>query len=228
MRAPKAEKKIMALSLEGSTPMQVVAKYTEERLVFIGAKRIQGDPAEWTSTIEKLIADRIEKDWVVIVEDRTDSFSDMAVLWDFGAIMSDGKTAMQQCLDWYFALYSRGAIVFPDSMQPFALRVQAEGSLIDMTNDDKGRLVYKVDWRRITCGHKAMLLCVAGAILEEPMSDRWLNKLFEIAQSQIVENANLALARRIQALTGGHTLALAQAYEARVKAKELKKEGARQ
>lgn len=223
MRAPKAEKKIMALSLEGAMPMQVIAKYTEEKLVFAGARRIQGDPSEWMPGIETLIAEKIKDDWVVIVEDRTDSFSDMAVLWDFGAIMSDGKTAMQQCLDWYFALSSRGAIILPDEMSQFALRMHAEGSLIDMTNDDKGRLVYKVDWRRITCGHKAMLLCVAGAILEEPMSDRWLNKLYEIAQNQIVENVNLALARRIEALSGKRTLQAATDFEKRVQEMESKK-----
>lgn len=225
MRAPQAEKKIMALSLEGAMPMQVVAKYTEEKLVFVGARRIEGYPDEWMPDMEAMIADRIKQDWVVIVEDRTDSFSDMAVLWDFGAVMSDGKTAMQQCLDWYFALSSRGALVLPDEMQQFALRVQSEGSMIDLTNDDKGRLIYKVDWRRITCGHKAMLLCVAGAILEEPMSDRWLNKLYEIAQNQIVENTNAALARRIEALSTKHTLTMAEKFEAQVKATENSKQG---
>lgn len=224
MRAPQTEKKIMALSLEGAMPMQVVAKYTEEKLVFIKAKRFEKRPEEWMPEIEGMIADRIKQDWVVIVEDRTDSFSDMAVLWDFGAIMSDGKTAMQQCLDWYFALSSRGALVFPDDMQQYALRVQSEGSMIDLTNDDKGRLIYKVDWRRITCGHKAMLLCVAGAILEEPMSDRWLNKLYDIAQNQIVENTNAALARRIETLSGGYTLRMAEKFEESVKATENRKQ----
>ena len=45
------------------------------------------------------------------------------------------------------------------------------------------RLVYDVDWNRMTGGHKAILMCVAGAVMELPFSDRWLNEFAKASQS---------------------------------------------
>ena len=55
-------------------------------------------------------------------------------------------------------------------------------AMVNFRHDEKGRLVYDVDWNRITGGHKAVLMCVAGAVMELPFSDRWLNAFTEASR----------------------------------------------
>lgn len=222
MRAPDMEKKIHAFALEGVKPTQVVALYKDKRLFFKGMESILGDPDEWMPTIEEQINKRIADNWVVLVEDRTGSFSDRAVLCDFDRLDGDGRTFLQRCFDWYFALQSRGALVFPESMLPYRLQT-SEGGMIDFDNDEKGRLIYKVDWRRFTGVHKAILMCVAGAIMEDPASDRWLNEFLGKPNPDICSPLSRLL-KHIHAVTIGQTISLSQQFEQRREEVEARKE----
>ncbi len=43
-------------------------------------------------------------------------------------------------------------------------------------NDDRGRSVYHVNWTNFKSSHLVLLMCVAGAVLEEPLSERWVKE----------------------------------------------------
>ena len=43
-----------------------------------------------------------------------------------------------------------------------------------MENDDRGRSVYRINWTNFRDAHLALLMCVAGAAMEEPLSERWI------------------------------------------------------
>lgn len=222
MRQPETDKKILAIAVEGAMPVQVAAIYTKKTLVYTGMESITGSPDEWRDTIEASIADRIARNWVVLVEDKTGSFSDKAMLFDFDRVDEDGRTYLQLCFDWYFALQARGAIVFPEEMQRFAIRAHTEGTMLDLGHDEKGRLLYKVNWTQFTSGHRAMLMCIAGAILEDPASDRWLNHFLGLPEPTANDPWS-KLMRHVNALTVGHALRLGEQFEARVKAVEDRK-----
>ena len=224
MRVPETDKKILAIALEGAMPVQAAAVYTKKTLVFSGIKNIMGGPDEWRDTIEETIAERIAKNWVVLVEDKTGSFSDRAILFDFDRTGDDGRTYLQQCLDWYFALQARGALVFPEDMQRYTIRAHTEGAMLDFGHDEKGRLLYKVNWAQFSPGHRAMLMCIAGAILEDPASDRWLNHFLGLPEPMANDSWSKML-RHIHAVSVGHTLRLGAEFEERVKATEARKTG---
>lgn len=224
MRVPETDKKVFAIALGGAMPVQATAVYTKKTLAFVGIKNLAGSPDEWRDTIEEIIAERIAKNWVVLVEDKTGSFSDKAILFDFDRMGDDGRTYLQQCLDWYFALQSRGAIVFPESMKRYEIRAHTEGTMLDLGHDEKGRLLYKVNWMQFTPGHRAILMCIAGAILEDPASDRWLNHFLGLPEPTANDPWSKML-RHIHTVSIGQTLRLGEQFEERVKAVEDKKAG---
>ncbi len=222
MRMPETDKKILAIAVGGAMPIQAAAVYTKKTLIFTGMKDLTGSPDEWRDTIEEVIAERIARNWVVLVEDKTGSFSDKAILFDFDRMGDDGRTYLQQCLDWYFALQARGAIAFPEKMQRYIIRAHTEGAMLDFGHDEKGRLLYKVNWMQFTPGHRAMLMCIAGAILEDPASDRWLNHFLGLPEPKANDPWSQLL-RHVNAVTTGYVLRLGADFEERVKATEDRK-----
>ncbi len=223
MMLPESNKKILAVVLETMPAVLVTAKYADQRLVFQGYERLAGNPDTWLSDIRKLVDESIDKGWVVVVEDRTQSFSDRAMLWDFDRIYDDGRTAMQTCLDWYFALQGRGALVFPQSMNAYVIRSQVEGAMLDFAQDEKGRMVYKVDWRKFTSTHRGIMMCIAGAVMEDQYTDRWLNAFF--AQEKSPEPSPLIqFLRHVNAITVQQTMRLGEDFEESRQQKEAEKE----
>lgn len=224
MMPPATSKTVLAVVLETMPAMLVTARYANQCLEFKGAERIAGKSETWLPEIRQLVEECIAKDWVVVIDDRTQSFSDKAMLWNFDRLNEDGRTAMQECLDWYFALQARGALIFPESMNAYIIRSQVEGAMIDFANDDKGRMVYKVDWRKFQSAHRGIMMCIAGAFMEEPMSDRWLNAFF--SKETYPEPSPLTkFLRHVDAITTQQTMRLGEDFEARIREREAQKEG---
>ena len=173
MTPTKNEKKIFALAFANGRPAVAHAYYSDAYLDIVKIQDILGRPDEWLPLVQADIDKHVDSDWVVMVDDKTFSISEKATMYDFDALAETGKTNLQLALDWYFALDERGSIRLDDACKKYALQT-GEMSLIELRNDDKGRVVYNVDWNRFSAGHRALLLCVAGAMSEEMYSDRWM------------------------------------------------------
>lgn len=173
----ESRKRIMTISLEGQQRAQAFAMWDGERLIVLELREIVGDPETWLPDMLQDIDAKVESGWVVMVEDRTASFATAATAYNFDEMGENGRTKLQEALDWYFSLDGRGAIILGDGMERYAIRRGGEGGLVDCSTDEKGRLVYKIDWNRFCAGHKAMLMAVVGAVIEEPLSERWLRAM---------------------------------------------------
>lgn len=173
----ESRKRIMTISLEGQQRAQAFAMWDGERLIVLELREIVGDPETWLPDMMKDIEDKVGSGWVVMVEDRTASFSSAATAFNFDEMGENGRTQLQEALDWYFSLDGRGAIILGDGMERYTIRRGGEGGIVDAATDEKGRLVYKIDWNRFGAGHKAMLMAVVGAVIEEPLSERWLRAM---------------------------------------------------
>lgn len=170
-----SQKKILTIALEGERKVQAAAMYADSHLTVLEMNEITGDPDEWLEVMREDITEKTRKGWVTMVEDRTNSFPGEATSFNFDAICEDGRTYLQCSLDWYFAMQARGQIILEQYMERYTLRLNSQ--LIDSNHDEKGRVVYAVNWREFTGGHKALLMCVAGATMEEPISERWIRTM---------------------------------------------------
>ena len=97
-------KRILAISLEGGRRAQALAAWDGERLIVTDIREISGNPDEWLPVMLADIEAKVERGWVVMVEDRTGSFPSRATAYNFDALGPDGRTHLQSVLDWYFAL----------------------------------------------------------------------------------------------------------------------------
>lgn len=165
-------KKILAASFEGKRPAQVIAAWTGEALMILEAHECAMDPRIWLENLLEDIARK--KGWEIFVEDRTRSFPAPATSYDFNAPGPDGRPNIQHCLDWYFALKRRGALIFDDSAKRYEMREGGAADLIAAGSDELGRLKYDVRWTDFTATHRSILLAVAAACLEEPLTERWV------------------------------------------------------
>lgn len=174
MYGGESSKKILAISFEGVRRAQAFAAWDGNRLVLMDLLESTGDPDAWLPAMLEDIEGKLDRGWVVMVEDRTASFPSRATAYNFDAMGPDGRTHLQSALDWYFALDGRGAVILKPEMRRYALRLGGANDILACKNDEKGRLVYDLRWESITPGHKALLMCVAGAVMEEPLSERWM------------------------------------------------------
>ena len=175
------DKKIVSIALESERKYSAHAVYTDGVLVVTHCQPITGTVSEWKPKLIKDIEEKTEKGFAVVVEDRTHNFSPCAVSFNFDEIMDDGRTMLQHCLDWYYSLDAVGNLMLDRGVETHAIR-KGDMAMVNFRHDEKGRLVYDVDWNRITGGHKAVLMCVAGAVMELPFSDRWLNAFTEASR----------------------------------------------
>lgn len=171
-------KKILAVSFEGPRPAQGAAMWDGKELYVKEIREIGVDAYAWIQTLMEDIKVKSGLGWVVMVEDRTASFASPATTWNFDSVGTDGRTNLQSALDWYFALNSRGQIFMEDRLARYKIGMGAgDQDMVYRKNDEKGRMRYEINWQQFTCGHRALLMCVAGAVLEPPLSDRWM-KIF--------------------------------------------------
>ena len=220
MPMPAGQKKKILAIAHGDRRVQAAAMYDGQRLIMVELRDIIGNPDEWLPKMHEDIAAKVEGGWVVMVEDRTASFSPLATPFNFDAVSEGGRTNLQNCLDWYFDMDARGDIILGPGMERFRITLGGEGGLLDAKHDEKGRVVYHVDWRRFQAGHKALLMCVAGAVMEEPLSERWL-KVMTRALAGAKENPNWL--KTFHAITKGYDKVRDKDFEARVAQTENRK-----
>lgn len=170
------QKRILAVAFEGRRPAQASAMWNGQHLYIKELREINEDRFVWTEAIKQVVEDKVRDGWVVMLEDRTFSFPGNATSWNFDVVGDDGRTNLQSALDWYFALQGRGQIEFTDATLRFAMKLGGEQDMIYAKNDERGRLVYCVNWPAFKSAHRALLMCVAGAVMEEPLSDRWIKE----------------------------------------------------
>lgn len=172
-------KQIFAVSLDSPKKHRAAATLFEDtRLVITHCVSITGAPDVWRDKLKLEIEEKAQQGFAVIVEDRSGRFSPWASSFCFEDV-EDERTMLQHSLDWWFSLENSGNLILDRAVQRFAIRAGEEGGLIDIKHDDKGRLVYHPNWMAFTGGHKAMLLCVAAAMLENPLSERWIAAMLD-------------------------------------------------
>lgn len=172
-------KQIFAVSLDSPQKHRAAATlFDDARLVITHCVPITGAPDVWRDKLKLEIAEKAQQGFAVIVEDRSGRFSPWASSFCFEDV-EDERTMLQHSLDWWFSLENSGNLILDRAVQRFAIRAGEEGGLIDIKHDDKGRLVYHPNWMAFTGGHKAMLLCVAAAMLENPLSERWIAAMLD-------------------------------------------------
>jgi len=167
-------KQIFAVSLDSPQKHRAAATlFDDTRLVITHCVPITGAPDIWRDKLKLEIAEKAQQGFAVIVEDRSGRFSPWASPFCFEDV-EDERTMLQQALDWWFSLENSGNLILDPAVRRFAIRAGEEGGLIDIKHDDKGRVIYHPNWVAFGGGHKAMLLCVAAAMLENPLSERWI------------------------------------------------------
>lgn len=170
------EKRVFAVSFENNQQAEAEAIWKNNTLYIDRIELIFQDIEFWIPELLKKFQVRLETNWVVIVDDKTGMFSDDVIAYDFDTDVGDGRTNLQKTLDCYFSLQSRYAIGFDAQAERYAIKSNQDNSIFNLDHDEKGRKVYKIQWTKFTSGHRAMLLCVAGAVMEEPLSERWIRE----------------------------------------------------
>lgn len=177
MPATLPTKRIFAVSLDSPSKHRAAATlFDDTRLVITHCFPLTGAPEAWRASLQQEIADKAAAGFAVVVEDRSGRFSPWASPFCFEDV-EDERTMLQQSLDWYFSLENSGNLILDPAVQRFAIRAGEEGGLIDIKHDDKGRVIYHPNWTMFNGGHKALLLCVAAAMLENPLSERWVTAM---------------------------------------------------
>lgn len=174
--ALQSEKKnILALSFGVlNKSAKAIASYIDGNIIVTELQEIIDPPSRWLPDVLQEIEEKSAKDWVCLVEDKTASLRSSAILYNFDEMTESGRTNLQVALDWYFAMQARGALILREDMQRYALRYGSDMSVIDLDTDERGRIRYRLQWANLTAGHRALLMCVAGAMQEEPLSERWM------------------------------------------------------
>ena len=178
------KKQIFTLSLDSENRhMASAILFDGNRLAITHCVPVAGPPSQWRG---KMLADMETKaaaGFAIAVEDRSGTFSPHAASVCFDDV-EDGRTLLQQSLDWWFSLKNSGNLLLDTSVTRYDMKAGEEGSLIDIKHDEKGRIVYHPNWMQFHGGHKAMLLCVAAAMLEEPLSGRWIDTMLAAVSKQ--------------------------------------------
>ncbi|MBQ7609127.1 MAG: hypothetical protein IJU76_14350 [Desulfovibrionaceae bacterium] len=153
---------------------RATASYIDGNIIVTEIQEIVAPPAEWLPDMLQEIEEKSEKGWVCLIEDKTASLKTSAILYDFDEIGESRRTNLSVALDWYFSMQARGAIILREDMQRYVLKYGTDMSAVDLDDDDRGRIRYRLQWSHLTAGHRALLMCVAGAMMEEPLSERWM------------------------------------------------------
>lgn len=173
-KQPKAVKNIFAVSLDSPKKHRAAAiLFGNDRLYLTHCLPISGK-GEWREELREEIATKATSGFVVIVEDRSGVFSPHANSFCFEDV-HEGRTMLQHAFDWYFSMQNSGNLVLAKDLNRYAM-TQTENSVVDLKNDDKGRVLYVPQWERFHGAHKAILLCVIAARME-PLSDHWFDAM---------------------------------------------------
>jgi len=191
--------KIFVVCLASLKKFRAHAVYNGETLVIGMVQQIEatGIFGKWKAPLIKEIEERKADGYIVLVEEKTDYISQYATQYLLEDLNDDHEGSRRSnyfdALDWFFALADTGNIVFHSDCAQFNINAVSEGGMVDRQNDDKGRSVYKVDWKRFNGGFRAVLLCVVAA-LYEPLSERFLDVMFQADErAHVIANPALKM-----------------------------------
>ena len=165
-------RKILAASVESQRRAAAYGLWDGETLVVTHLVALTAPT--WRDDLRAECARRADAGFAVLVEDRAGDFSPRAASVSFDTVDEGGMTVFQRCVERTVSLEARGALVAPPEVARYVLRV-GDGGLVDVGHDERGRAVLRPDWTRITGAHRALLLVVHGAVMEPPLSERWLS-----------------------------------------------------
>lgn len=164
-------KSIFAVSLDSANRHRAAATLMDGTRLFIThCVPIAGRFEVWRDSLRAEIEEKAANGFAVIIEDRSGRFSPYASCLDF-ADVEDGATMLQHALAWWFSLEHSGNLILDPAVTRFAMR-SGEGGNIEIKSGDRGSFLYQPDWNQFHGGHKALLLCVIAAMMEDPFSDR--------------------------------------------------------
>ncbi|MFH1984791.1 MAG: hypothetical protein ABIL58_23365 [Pseudomonadota bacterium] len=171
--------KILAVSMTGLTKHKAYAVYDGEKLIVTHISEIKGAFVTWRDALIEEIEGRRAEGYVCIVEEKTDHVSRFASQYQFDSVdIETGRTNLYEALDWYFPMMEMGHVVVAKEYQKFLIRPGSEGQRVERGQDDKGRITYAINWASFSSGHRALLLCVVGAMVE-PVSDRYVGEMLD-------------------------------------------------
>lgn len=167
--------RILGVSLTTAERIGLSAAYDGSTLVLGKIETFDGGLLQWRSMAAGRVRAAMQGGAAVFVEEMGDAVSQYA----HGILLSDthpidNRPMLSVALDWYFAMLNAGAIIFA----PGTERSRIMESAVDMSSDDRGRNVYRVDWSRVKGAHRAMLLCCLAAEGLQPISDGYLEQMF--------------------------------------------------
>lgn len=175
--ASSVTKSIFAVSLDSEQKHRATAiLFDGARLVITHCMPITGSPEVWRPRLKEEIAEKAAHGFAVIVEDRADQYTPSGNPFSFEDV-EDGRTFLQLTLEWWFSLKNSGNLVLDESVTRYDMRAEVENALINISTDEMGRIRYVPDWKRFHGGHKALLLCVAAAMMEDPYSDHYVEAM---------------------------------------------------
>lgn len=190
--------RILAVSIVSRQKYKAYAVYDGENLIVTQVDPIPSNDVAWKANLIAEVKDRAEKGFVVLVEERTEHIAKYGTQYLLDNVY-DGRTNFCDAMDWYFSLQATGNLLFHKSCEQYRISSGGEGQKVEQKTDDKGRVIYHVDWNSFHSGYRAILLCVVAA-MTEPMSGRYLNELFG---PHIEEEKALDPLRTFRAITEG-------------------------
>lgn len=188
--------KIMAASLVSGQKYKAYAVFDGENLIVTQVDIIPWTEVLWKPNLITEIKERTKKGFAVLIEEKTEHISQYGTKYLLDE-MYDGRTNFCDAMDWYFALQATGNLLFHKSCDQYKIYTGGEGQRVDRKQDDKGRVIYHVDWTSFHGGYRAILLCVVAA-MTEPVSKRYLEAMFGPA---IAEAEALDPLRQFRAIT---------------------------
>ena len=171
--------KIFAASLTGLQKYKAYAVYNGEQLAVTHLLPIKGAFGTWKSGLIDEIKKKKSEGFVCIVEERTDYIAKYASQFNLEDVDEGSRSNFYTALDWYFGLMDTGNLILAKEHQQFLIRAGGEGSKVEKKQDEKGRVLYSINWGALTSGHRCILLCVVGAMVE-PVSSRYLDDMVKI------------------------------------------------
>ena len=179
--------KIFAVSLTHKQKFKAFAVYNGEQLVIQAVQPITGLFKSWKKPIIDEIKERKAKNFTVLVEEKTDYIARYATSFLFDQKDEwENRINYYVVLDWYFALENSGNLIFPRDGKKYQIREQN----IDRQQDDQGRTKYNINWEVFTGGHRAVLLCVAAAMMQ-PLTGNYLETMYnQLLESDVSSEFN--------------------------------------
>jgi hypothetical protein len=204
--------KIFAVSLTGLQKYKAYAVYNGEQLAVTHILPIKGVFGSWKASLIEEIKKKKADGFVCIVEEKTDYVARHASQFNLEEMDGEtGRSNFYTALDWYFALQETENLIVAKDFQNFVIRAGGEGQRVEKKQDEKGRVIYSINWSAFTAGYRCLLLCVVGAMVE-PVSHRYLDEMLKVwLTPETPENNPLS---SFHAITSGYTMTRLQEVEA--------------